>query len=295
MGENKELWRWKEYNWRDPELDWREAKVITAGVDVGSVSSQAVVLLDGKLYAYSSMRTGHSSPESAKKALDWALEGTGMTPENIHYTVGTGYGRVRVPFANKVITEIACHARGAVEIYGDKVRTVVDMGGQDLKVIRCDSRGKVEKFIMNEKCAAGTGRGVEVIADILGVPIEEVGDRSFQYEGEVPKVSNICVVFARTEAVGLLREGWKTENVLAAYCEAMADRVYTLMEELGIEREVAITGGISKNKGIVKRIEKKMGFEFLKTDKDPQIAGALGAALFARVLYLKALKQKGAA
>ncbi len=295
MGENKELWRWKEYNWRDPELDWREAKVITAGVDVGSVSSQAVVLLDGKLYAYSSMRTGHSSPESAKKALDWALEGTGMTPENIHYTVGTGYGRVRVPFANKVITEIACHARGAVEIYGDKVRTVVDMGGQDLKVIRCDSRGKVEKFIMNEKCAAGTGRGMEVIADILGVPIEEVGDRSFQYEGEVPKVSNICVVFARTEAVGLLREGWKTENVLAAYCEAMADRVYTLMEELGIEREVAITGGISKNKGIVKRLEKKMGFEFLKTDKDPQIAGALGAALFARVLYLKALKQKGAA
>ncbi len=295
MGENKELWRWKEYNWRDPELDWREAKVITAGVDVGSVSSQAVILLDGKLYAYSNMRTGHSSPESAKKALDWALDGTGMTLENIHYIVGTGYGRVRVPFANRVITEIACHARGAVEIYGDKVRTVVDMGGQDLKVIRCDSKGKVEKFIMNEKCAAGTGRGMEVIADILGVPIEEVGDRSFQYEGDVPKVSNICVVFARTEAVGLLREGWKTENVLAAYCEAMADRVYTLMEELGIEREVAITGGISKNKGIVKRIEKKMGFEFLKTDKDPQIAGALGAALFARVLYLKSLKQKGAA
>ncbi len=295
MGENKELWRWKEYNWRDPELDWKEAKVITAGVDVGSVSSQAVILLDGKLYAYSNMRTGHSSPESAKKALEWALEGTGMTLENIHYIVGTGYGRVRVPFANKVITEIACHARGAVEIYGDKVRTVVDMGGQDLKVIRCDSRGKVEKFIMNEKCAAGTGRGMEVIADILGIPIEEVGDRSFQYEGEIPKVSNICVVFARTEAVGLLREGWKTENVLAAYCEAMADRVYTLMEELGIEREVAITGGISKNKGIVKRIEKRMGFEFLKTDKDPQIAGALGAALFARVLYLKALKQKGAA
>ncbi len=288
----KEYWRWHEYGWHDPQIDWRNGKVISVGVDVGSVSSQAVVLVDGEMYACANMRTGHSSPESARKATEWALEGTGMKNEDVHYVIGTGYGRVKVPFAKKTITEIACHARGAVEIYGNSVRTVLDMGGQDLKVIRCDEKGKVLNFLMNEKCAAGTGRGMEVMADLLGVPIEEVGSRSLQINEEPPPVSNTCVLFAKSEALGLLREGWSAEKVLAAYCSAMTERVHTLLREIGIEKELAITGGISKNIGIVARLVKKVGFEALKTDKDPQLAGAWGAALFGRVLYEKEKGQK---
>jgi predicted CoA-substrate-specific enzyme activase len=166
MSENKkEFWRWKEYNWHDENIDPKGAETISAGVDVGSVSSQAVVMVDGRLYAYSNMRTGSDSPDSARNAMNWALENTGLTQDDLHYTVGTGYGRVNVPFADRAITEIACHARGGNMMYGSTVRTILDMGGQDCKVILCDEKGKVQNFLMNDKCAAGTGRGMEVFAD----------------------------------------------------------------------------------------------------------------------------------
>jgi bzd-type benzoyl-CoA reductase Q subunit len=286
-----EYWRWKEYRWHDEEKDWRGGDLITAGVDVGSVSSQAVIVVDGELYAYANMRTGSDSPQSAQKAMDWALEDTGLVLDNIGFTVGTGYGRVNVPFADKAITEIACHARGANFMYGSGVRTVLDMGGQDCKVIRCDERGKVTAFTMNDKCAAGTGRGMEVFADLLAVPITEVGELSFDVEEEPQPVSSTCVVFAKTEATGLLREGWPKSKVLAAYCSAMAHRVVTLLEQVGIEQEFAITGGIGKNIGVVKRLEREIGVEALPASMDTQIAGALGGALFAQNL----LKKKRAA
>ena len=142
----KEFWRWKEYNWKSDNIDWKNGDVVSAGIDVGSVSSQAVVLVDGELYAYANMRTGSNSPKSAENAMNWALEGTGMTIDDVNFTVGTGYGRVNVPFANKTITEIACHARGANLMYGSSVRTLLDMGGQDCKAISCDERGKVTNF-----------------------------------------------------------------------------------------------------------------------------------------------------
>lgn len=282
-----EYWRWKEYRWHDENMDWRDGQLITAGVDVGSVSSQAVIVVDGKLYAFSNSRTGSSSPESAKRVTDWAMEGTGLTLENLAFVIGTGYGRVNVPFSNKAITEIACHARGANFMYGPTVRTVLDMGGQDCKVIRCDEKGKVTAFAMNDKCAAGTGRGMEVFADLLAVPIEEVGDISFEVEEEPPPVSSTCVVFAKSEATGLLRAGWPKSKVLAAYCSAMAHRIVTLLEQVGIEKEFAITGGIAKNVGVVRRLEKEIGVKALVSEYDTQIAGALGAALFAQNLLKK--------
>jgi bzd-type benzoyl-CoA reductase Q subunit len=288
-----EYWRWKEYNWSDPDNDPRKADVISAGVDVGSVSSQAVVMTDGKLYAFSNMRTGSDSPESAEKAIKWALEDTPITLDDIHFSVGTGYGRVNVPFAKKAITEIACHARGANFMYGPSVRTVLDMGGQDCKAIHCDERGKVQAFLMNDKCAAGTGRGMEVMADLLSLPIEEVGEMSLDVEEEPPPVSSTCVVFAKSEASGLLRQGWPKNKVLAAYCSAMAHRVCSLLQRIGVEKQFAITGGIAKNSGVVKRIEKELGVEALQCETDSQIAGAVGAALFGRVLHVKALKKKG--
>ncbi|MGA9349714.1 MAG: benzoyl-CoA reductase, bzd-type, subunit Q [Anaerolineae bacterium] len=285
--EKKEFWRWPEYRHTVPGKDWKDAKVITAGVDVGSVSSKTAIMVDGELYAYAIMRTGSSSSGSAEKVTAWALEDTGLTTKDLHYTVGTGYGRVNVPFAQRAITEIACHARGANFIWGRSVRTVLDMGGQDCKAIRCDDRGKVTNFLMNDKCAAGTGRGMEVFADLMGVPIQDVGPKSMEVDEEPKPVSSTCVVFAKTEAVGLLRVGWPTEKVLAAYTSAMAERVVDLLNRVGVEKEFVITGGISKNIGVVHRLEKRLGFKALPMPEgtDPMIAGSIGAALFAKALY----------
>jgi len=288
---NKEFWRWKEYNWHDESIDWKGAETISAGVDVGSVSSQAVIMVDGQPYAFSNMRTGSDSPNSSQNAMNWALENTGMTLEDIHYIVGTGYGRVNVPFANRAITEIACHARGGNMMYGPTVRTILDMGGQDCKAIRCDERGKVTNFLMNDKCAAGTGRGMEVFADLLAVSIEDVGDLSLDVEEEPPPVSSTCVVFAKSEATSLLREGWSKKKVLAAYCSAMAHRVVSLLERIGVEEDFAITGGIAKNSGVINRLEKELKIKSLKSKLDTQIAGALGAALFAKTLVEKQRKK----
>ncbi|UCD64877.1 MAG: benzoyl-CoA reductase, bzd-type, subunit Q [Candidatus Zixiibacteriota bacterium] len=289
----KEYWRWKEYNWHDETMDPKGADTITAGVDIGSVSSQAVVMVNGELYAYSNMRTGSDSPDSARKAMNWALEGTGLKPDDIHYTVGTGYGRVNVPFADRAITEIACHARGGNMMYGSTVRTILDMGGQDCKAIHCDERGKVTNFLMNDKCAAGTGRGMEVFADLLNVSIEDVGDLSLAVDEEPPPVSSTCVVFAKSEASSLLREGWSTNRVLAAYCSAMAHRVVSLLERIGVEKDFAITGGIAKNSGVATRLEKELNLVSLKSKYDTQIAGALGGALFAKALVEKQRKKGG--
>jgi bzd-type benzoyl-CoA reductase Q subunit len=282
-----EPWRWTEHRWSSEEIDWREGGIVTAGVDVGSVSSQAAIVVDGRLYAFSSQRTGSSSPDSALKAMRWALEGTGMTMDDLHHVIGTGYGRVNVPFADRAITEIACHGRGANFMYGDTVRTVLDMGGQDCKAIHVDARGKVTGFLMNDKCAAGTGRGMEVFADLVGVSIEQVGDLSLEVDEEPPAVSSTCVVFAKSEATSLLRSGWSREKVLAAYCSAMARRIVALLERIGVEADLAITGGIAKNRGVTTRLERMLGLAIASTHHDTQIAGALGAALFGEALVSK--------
>jgi bzd-type benzoyl-CoA reductase Q subunit len=289
----KEFWRWTESNWKNPDIDWQTAQFITVGIDVGSVSSQAVLMADGKIYAYGSMRTGSDSPNSARKALKFALEVTDLPEDRMDYCIGTGYGRVNVPFADRSITEIACHARGANFIYGPRVRTVLDVGGQDIKAIRCDEKGKVTNFLMNDKCAAGTGRGMEVFSDLLGVFINEVGDKSFQYQGDEPEaVSNTCVVYAKSEAIGLLRKGRTQEEVLAAYCRAMADRIYSLVDRVGVKPEFAVTGGMAKNRGVMDRLMAMIGLERMKTDWDPQIAGAAGAALFGFALCRKGKGRK---
>ncbi len=291
----QEYWRWPESNWINPDIDWKKGEIITAGVDVGSVSSQAVVMVDGVIFAFSNTRTGSDSPDSARKALNMALEGSDLAVvDNIDYCIGTGYGRVNVPMAQRTITEIACHARGANFMYGPEVRTVMDMGGQDCKAINCDERGKVLNFMMNDKCAAGTGRGMEVFADLISVPVWEIGSRSFQVEKEPPMISSTCVVFAKTEVVGLLEKGMPDNEIMAAYCAAMAHRIMELLNRLGVKEKFVITGGIAKNEGVVKRMERELGIntaekawhkpEYSSYPFDTQIAGALGAALFADAL-----------
>ncbi|MCP4717039.1 MAG: benzoyl-CoA reductase, bzd-type, subunit Q, partial [Deltaproteobacteria bacterium] len=246
---------------------------------------------DGEIYAYSNTRSGSSSPNSAGNAMALCLAETdGMTQDDVQYLVGTGYGRVNIPFADKAITEISCHGIGANFMYGPTVRTLLDMGGQDCKTLRLNEKGKCMNFLMNDKCAAGTGRGMEVIAEILQVPVTEIGDRSFDIDEEPEPVSSTCVVFAKSEATGLLKDGWSKNKVLAAYCGAMAERVVDLLARIEVEKDFAITGGIGKNKGIVKRIEKLIGVESLEAKMDTQIAGALGAAIYARALYKRKKK-----
>ncbi|MCK9382611.1 MAG: benzoyl-CoA reductase, bzd-type, subunit Q [Sulfuritalea sp.] len=285
--EKKEFWRWQESVWIDETKDWKTAKIITCGIDVGSVSSQAVLVVDGELYGFNSMRTGSSSPDSATNALAGVMDKCGMKLEDIHYVIGTGYGRVNVPFAHKAITEIACHARGANYMGGNGVRTILDMGGQDCKAIHCDEKGKVTNFLMNDKCAAGTGRGMEVISDLMQIPIAELGARSFDVDVEPAAVSSVCVVFAKSEALGLLKAGYTKNKVIAAYCQAMAERVVSLLERIGVEEGFFITGGIAKNPGVVNRIERLLGIKAMETKVDSQIAGALGAALFGYTLMSK--------
>jgi benzoyl-CoA reductase subunit A len=230
------------------------------------------------------MRTGSDSPNSARNGLAFALQKTDMPETRIDYCIGTGYGRVNVPMADRSITEIACHARGANFIYGPDVRTVLDVGGQDIKAIHCDDKGKVTNFLMNDKCAAGTGRGMEVFCDLLGVPITEVGERSYQVTEEPAAVSSVCVVYAKSEAIGLLRKGWTTEQVLAAYCRTMAERIYSLVERIGVTPAFAVTGGMGKNRGVIGRLMPMIGLEPAKTKWDTQIAGAVGAGLFGYTL-----------
>jgi bzd-type benzoyl-CoA reductase Q subunit len=291
-----EFWRWHEYQRIMPNIKWSSQDLITAGVDVGSVGSKAAVMVNGQAYSWGITRTGSNSPESAKKALDFALKDTGLKTNDLKYIVGTGYGRVNVPMANKAITEIACHAKGANYIWGPSVRTVLDVGGQDIKAIKIDVTGRVASFLMNDKCAAGTGRGMEVFADLLQIPIEDIGGMSLKVEKEPEPVSCTCVAFAKTEAIGLLRKGWSKEKVLAAYTRAMAVRMANLINRVGLEKELVITGGQSKNIGIVSRIEAILGVKCLPMPNwregalDPMAAGAFGAALFAKALYEKAQK-----
>jgi bzd-type benzoyl-CoA reductase Q subunit len=289
----KDYWRWPEYRKTVGGMDYRGAKVITAGIDIGSVGSKAAIMLDGEVYAYSVMRTGSNIPENARKVLNRAMEGTGLREKDINHIVGTGYGRANIPLSKKAITDIACHGRGAVYIWGPTVKTVLDMGGQDVKAIRTDEKGRITSFQMNDKCAAGTGSGIEILADLLSVPIEEIGAQSLKVEEDSPPAGSTCVVFAKSYAISLLRQGWSKEKVLAAYCMAMAQRMHELLQKVGVEKDFVITGGQSGNMGIVKRLEKLLGFSRLPLPQgkdfsiDPILAGAIGAALFSKALYEK--------
>ena len=261
--------------------------MITCGVDVGSLSGEAVIMVDGRIESYSIVRTGPESAGTATLALEEALAKGPIKREQIEYTVSTGYGRVVVPFADRNVTEITCHGRGA-HFFTPTVRTILDMGGQDCKAIRCDENGKVTRFLMNDKCAAGTGRSMEVMATLLGIRLEEVGPLSLEYEGPPLKVSNTCVVFAKSEVLSLMRQGEPTSRILAGLCDGVADRVKSLVRIIGLEKDFVISGGISKNIGVVQRIEEKLGVK-AHICFEPQIVGAVGAALIAADI----LKRKG--
>jgi len=254
--------------------------VIAAGVDIGSSASKAVILEDNKIIATGLVPTGIDSAETARRVMEQALVSGGVSMKDIQSIVSTGYGRVNVPFAQKNITEISCHARG-INHYFPSVRTILDMGGQDCKAIRCDNQGYVLKFAMNEKCAAGTGRYLERISTALNVPLQDIGPLSQQTVEGAVSISSYCAIFAQDDGIMLVRQGKHINDILAGVCDALVERIQSLISKLGMVEDFSICGGIAKNIGIVSRLEKNLGVKAYIA-AEPQIAGALGAALFAR-------------
>jgi benzoyl-CoA reductase subunit A len=283
----QEYWKWPESSWTTKDIDWKKAKTITAGVDIGTNSTQAAILCDIKLFGYSSLRTGPDYRASAQIALEQAMGNSGMKVKDIKYIVGTGWGSRNVTCAEKTVDEISCHAKGARFMYGPAVKTVIDLGAQTCKAIRLYGWDRIRDFAMNDKCAAGMGRSIEVMADLLQVPIEEMGERSLAVEKDPEPVSTTCYAFANTEAMGLFREGYKESEVLAAYLFAIAWRIHGMVGRVQPEKEIAFTGGLAKNPGIVKRLEKAMGMTALTSEYDPQLAGAIGAAVIAKEMVEK--------
>jgi predicted CoA-substrate-specific enzyme activase len=249
-----------------------------AGVDIGSASSKALIIEQDHVVAHALITTGAESAASAERVMELALRQAGLGLNELSYIISTGYGRVIVPFADEEVTELSCHARGAHWLFPG-ARTVLDMGGQDCKAIRCDERGRLGDFAMNDKCAAGTGRFLELMADVLQVPLDKIGPLSLESEDRV-RISNTCAVFAKSEVAALLRQGRDRREILAGLHDAIAARVHTLLRKVSVDPDFVIAGGIGKNVGVVQRLEGRVGLPAL-VPPEPQIIGALGAALFA--------------
>lgn len=257
-----------------------------AGVDIGSTMTK-VVLTDksGNLLSTIKGPTGPEYRQLANEVMQQALEQANLQIHDISYIVATGYGRLNVPFADRQITELSCHARGVSSLFPD-VRTAIDIGGQDAKCMKIDN-GRLTNFVMNDKCAAGTGRFLEVTAATLGIRLEDMGDISLKAIKKIP-ISNLCTIFAQQEVVALLSRGEKLENILAGLHDALASRTAALARRLGIEPDLVLTGGVAKNTGMVRAMKLSLGCEIL-VPEEPLLTGALGAAILAKEIYMKAV------
>ena len=279
--------------------------MLTMGIDVGSRSTKCVILDDGKLLTYGSIETGPNIVKTALAVVDAAVRRRTslwgeyrmqlpdvkvdhLKVEDMAFVVSTGYGRAIVPFAHKNVTEISCHCRGA-QWFVPGVSTVLDVGGQDSKGIRVGAKGEVADFVMNDKCAGGTGRFMEIVADALHVPLAEIGPLSLKSTKNLA-FSTTCAAFGRGAAVSMLKEGERKEDILAGLHQAIATRVTALVKKVGIADKFAITGGIGRNVGLVSRIEKKLDGLKVTLPQEPMIVGAVGAA----VLALDRAKKHGA-
>jgi predicted CoA-substrate-specific enzyme activase len=258
-----------------------------AGVDIGSTMTK-VVIMNQSLLASVIGPTGPEHRKLANRVMEEALKKARLSFKDITYLVATGYGRISVPFADKQITEISCHAKGVAYLLPE-ARTVLDIGGQDSKGIKLKD-GRAVDFVMNDKCAAGTGRFLEVAAEELGVRLEDMGKLSLEAKKAV-RISNTCTVFAAQEVVTKLSEGAALPDIIAGLHEAIATRIYGMLRRLKIEREVALTGGGAKNIGLVRALEAKMGFTVV-VPPEPLLTGAIGAALLGRNI-VKEAEEKG--
>lgn len=256
-----------------------------AGIDIGSTMTKVVIMNEGII----SSVIGPTGPEQrrlANKVMEEALNKAELAFASINYIVATGYGRINVPFADKQVTEITCHAKGVASLFPE-AKTVIDIGGQDSKGIKIDN-GRPIDFVMNDKCAAGSGRYLEITADALGINIEEMGDLALQSENPA-QISNICTIFAEQEVVDKLSEGIPLRDLVAGVLESLANRVSRMVKRLKVEEAVVITGGVAKNAGLVKALSEKLGYH-VSVPSEPLLTGAVGAAILGKDLVMNAEK-----
>lgn len=254
--------------------------MFVAGCDVGSLSAKTVIMKNGDMLASHVIFSRPEPGESAREVMNGALVKAGLSISDIAYCVGTGYGRNSIPFANAVESEITCHGKGAQWLI-PQVRMVIDIGGQDAKAIRLDNAGNVMRFAYNDRCASGTGRFLEIMAGAMGIRLEDMGDISSRATHPVA-ISNQCVVFAETEIISLINAGRDLSDIVSGLHTAMAHRVVAMARGIELEKVIAMTGGVAKNRGMFSAIEEALGVKITPLDTDPQIIGALGAALIAR-------------
>jgi predicted CoA-substrate-specific enzyme activase len=256
--------------------------MISCGIDIGSVSSEAVLIKrsdnDLSILSYEILPTGADSKKTAERIFQKVLQKVNLTEKQIDSIVATGYGRINIPFADKNITEISCHARGVINFFAD-TRTVVDVGGQDSKVIKLDTNGNPVDFLMNDKCAAGTGRFLEVMAKALEIDIENFAEIFMKTDGKVD-ISSTCTVFAESEIVSLIGHGVDKNKIIKGLTYSITDRLISMIERIGLEEPVCMTGGVAKNLAVVKALEEKLDIR-INVPEEPQITGALGAAMLA--------------
>ena len=252
--------------------------MITVGIDVGSITTKAAVAKDGVVIADKVVLTGYNAQLAGERVFDEILKESRIDRSSIEKIISTGYGRNSVTFADKAVTEITCHAAGAYYL-DPGVRSVIDIGGQDSKAIVVDENGGVMDFAMNDKCAAGTGRFLEVMARALEVDINDFGGVSLQADTPA-KISSLCTVFAESEVISLISKGEKRENIIAGIHESIAARVVAMAGRIGLSAPLMMTGGVAKNKGVVKALEDKTGHA-IEVSQKTQVTGAIGAALIA--------------
>ena len=264
---------------------------IVAGCDVGSLTSKAVIMNSGKIIGSHIIKSKPRPQESADEAMAGALSAAGVVANEIEYCIGTGYGREKILFVKEVKSEISCHGKGARWML-PSAQTVIDIGGQDCKAMKIDSHGNVTRFHTNDKCASGTGRFLEVMANVLGVDIDELGRFSTRAKSPITLAST-CTVWAQADVIKYINSGIPVEDIGAGINTAMAQRVAILVNALKPEGDILMTGGGAKNVGVVSTLEKLIGRKIKRTRKaDPQLAGAIGAALLS-MEKLNGCKEKG--
>jgi len=240
--------------------------------------------IDGGIHARVVGPTGAEHRRLANRVMEEALEQADLSFDKISYVIATGYGRINVPFADRQVTELSCHAKGVASLF-PAVRTALDIGGQDAKGLKIRD-GELVDFVMNDKCAAGTGRFLEVLADALGLKLEELGSISAKSTNKV-NISSTCTVFAQLEVVARISEGVPLEDIVAGVHDAIASRAVNMIRRLKVEPDVVFTGGVAKNSGVVKAVRENLGCEVL-VPEDPLLSGAIGAAILGKELVLKA-------
>ena len=253
--------------------------IYAAGIDVGSTQTKGIILNDkSEIVARALTDTGAYVTKAAERCFVEALRVSGVKREDVAYVVGTGYGRYKVTFGDAQITEISCHARGASYLFPN-TRTVIDMGGQDAKGIKIGEDGDVKDFVMNDKCAAGTGRFLASAAEALLLGLDDIGDISLKAKNPV-RLTTVCTVFVESDIMSYLAQNKKVEDILGGVHSAIAARTISLVRRVGIEPEVTFTGGVSRNIGMVRALEEKLGMK-LNVSPDSHFVGALGASIFA--------------